>query len=137
MKKEQRTAAEQQIEALRLLKQTQAKRRPVAAPGARAAAPAEKPAAAPATASAPFELSENVGASAPRKTGPSLPVSAATWRRLRERQRQHHEFRRRRDMGDWAAELLLALPPGVAGMGEAARADLFDQLQKWAKARGL
>lgn len=128
--KQPRTPAEAQIEALRQLKQAQARRklaRGERLPPAPPAAPAQGPV---------FELSEQPPRPA-RKAGPSLPLSAETWRRLRERQAQHREFRRRRDMGEWAARLLLALPPGTAALPEAARQELFARMAEWAKSRGL
>ena len=60
-----------------------------------------------------------------------------TWRRLRQRQADTKEFRSRRDMGDWAAALLLALPPGAHALGKEARAELLRRLAEWAEARGL
>lgn len=131
MKKDPRTAAELQIEALRQLKQTQPRRKALPAPAA-------KPAAAPKAAVGPtagFELSESAAPRSKRR-GPQLPLSSGQWARLRERQREHHEFRLRRDMGDWAAELLLALPPGVHALSAEAKAELFKRMQEWAAARG-
>lgn len=126
-----RTQAEQQIEALRQLKQTQARRKPTPPPTA------PKPAPSPASAEAPsFELSEQP-VKAAKKSGPSLPLSLAQWRRLRERQRESAEFRRRRDMGDWAAELLLALPAGASKLSPAGKEELLRKLREWGEARGL
>jgi hypothetical protein len=126
-----KTAAELQLEALRQLKQTQARRKPTPAPTAKAAAPK-----APAPETAAFELSEQ-GSDPAKRRGPALVLSAQQWKRLRERQREHKEFRRRKDMGDWAAELLLALPPGVAALSLAAKQELFRKMRDWAEARGL
>lgn len=132
MKKEARTAAELQIEALRQLKQTQPRRKALPAPAAKPAAPT--------TPQAPwvsgFELSESTAPRPRKRSGPQLPLSASQWVRLRERQREHHEFRLRRDMGDWAAELLLALPPGVHALSAEAKAELFKRMHDWAAARG-
>lgn len=129
-----KTAAELQLEALRQLKQSQARRKPLPPP-------TPKPTSLPAPPSAPaaptpFELSDGAPVRQKRK-GPALDLSAAQWKRLRERQRQHKEFRRRKDMGDWAAELLLALPPGVAALSAAAKQELFRKMREWAEARGL
>jgi hypothetical protein len=149
MKRPPLTAAEQQIEALRNLKQAQAKRKAKPVPPAPPAVPAPVPARlqaampvglAPGEADAPagqaFELSEGSRPKA-KLDGPALPLSPQVWRRLRARQREHREFKRRREMGDWAAELLLALPPHAHKMGDASRQDLFDRLREWAQARGL
>jgi hypothetical protein len=136
VKKDARTPAELQMEALRQLKQTQSRRPAVAPPKAR---PAESAPRTDATAAPPngFELSER-GATAPaKKAGPALPLSPELWRRLRERQREHHEFRRRREMGDWAAELLLALPPEAHKLSTAAKQELWRKMREWAEARGL
>ncbi len=126
-----RTAAEQQIEALRQLKQAAPRRKAVPPPALKPAPPAS-----PATPIG-FELSDAPAALTAKKKGPNLPLSPAQWRRLRERQREHQEFKRRRDMGDWAAELLLALPPQAHRLGEEARAELFRKMREWAEARGL
>jgi hypothetical protein len=137
MKREARTPAELQIEALRQLKQGQARRPPPAKPpqapvAAAGASAVPSPAARPA-----FELSEQPAPATLKRRGPELPLSPALWRRLRERQREHREFKRRRDMGDWAAELLLALPPGCAALAPEARTELFNRMREWAEARGL
>lgn len=124
-----RTQAELQIEALRQLRQTQARSKPSPAP--KAIAP--KTEAAPAASS--FELSER--AAPAKRKGPSLPLSVELWRRLKERQREHHEFKRRREMGDWAAELLLAMPPQAHKLPAAAREELLQKIREWAELRGL
>ena len=136
-----RTAAEQQIELLRQLKESKAKRKAVAPAPLRAASVSTE-AALPepliegeAPRSGAFELIE-----APRKpkaAGPSLPLSRDTWKRLRERQAQAKEFPNRKAMGDWAAELLLALPPQASRLDREAKAELFKRLREWAEARGL
>lgn len=126
-----RTQAEQQIEALRQLKQTQSRRKPAPPPSVPKAPPA-----VPMPDAASFELSEQP-VKAPKKSGPSLPLSLAQWRRLRERQRESGEFRRRRDMGDWAAELLLALPAGASKLSPAGKEELLRKLREWGEARGL
>lgn len=126
-----KTPAEQQLEALRQLKQTQARRKPTPAPAPKAATPAS---VAPGVEN--FELTERPATPA-KKRGPALTLSPQQWKRLRERQREHKEFRRRKDMGDWAAELLLALPAGVAGLSQAAKQELFRKMREWAEARGL
>lgn len=130
MKKEARTAAEQQIEALRQLKQAQPRRKAVPLPVA-------KPSKAPVAPASAFELSENRAARPAKKPGPQLPLSRAQWARLKARQKEHHEFRTRRAMGDWAAELLLALPPGTQRLSPEALEDLYRKMREWAEARGL
>jgi hypothetical protein len=138
MKSPARTPAELQIEALRQLKQSQA-RRPVpvkaAKPDGGAASIPVVPRQSPSKPG--FELHEQAPPTPIKRLGPSLPLSPESWRRLRERQREHREFKRRRDMGDWAARLLLALPPGTAGLPEEARAELLSRMRTWAEARGL
>ena len=124
----QRTAAEQQIELLKQMKDAKAKRKPLPPPAA--AQPAAQAAAA-------FELAEGPRPLRAKAKGPALPLGKETWRRLRDRQAATHEFRSRREMGDWAAELLLALPPGAHRLGEPARAELLTRLREWAEARGL
>ena len=142
MKRAAMTAAEQQIEALRQLKQGQGKRKAAPLPAAPKAVapplPASQQAARPVGAPlAPaFELSEGQAPRA-RREGPALPLSVETWKRLRHRQRETKEFKGRREMAEWAAELLLALPPQTHKLSPAARADLFQRMQEWAKARGL
>lgn len=130
MKKEARTPAELQMDALRQLKQTQSRRKPAPAPKA-ATAPES-----PAKVSTVFELTEKQPVAAKRKA-PALTLSPALWRRLRERQREHQEFKRRREMGDWAAELLLALPPHSHKLNAAAKEELWRKMREWAGARGL
>ncbi|HXC63598.1 MAG TPA: hypothetical protein VNZ67_04530 [bacterium] len=136
----QRTAAEQQIELLKQMKDAKAKRKPLPPPVAGPPA-AERPSQGPlplgAQPSAPFELAEGARAPRAKAKGPALPLGKETWRLLRERQASTHEFRSRREMGDWAAALLLALPPGAHRLGEPARAELLTRLREWAEARGL
>jgi hypothetical protein len=126
-----RTAAEQQIELLRQMKEAKAKRKP--------APPPQPPSGQPERAGTPpaFELGEAPRPERTKPKGPSLPVSKETWRLLRARQAATREFRNRRAMGDWAAALLLALPPGAHGLGDAAKAELLQRLAEWAEARGL
>jgi hypothetical protein len=40
-------------------------------------------------------------------------------------------------MGDWAAELLLALPPEAHKLSAAAKQELWRKMREWAEARGL
>jgi hypothetical protein len=72
-----------------------------------------------------------------KAAGPSLPVSRQNWQRLRARQAEAKEFANRRAMGDWAAELLLALPPQASHLDREAKEELFKRLREWAAARGL
>ena len=111
-----RTPAEQQMEELRRLRESGGKAKLPAPPASK------------------FELSES-----PRKKKavPSLTLSPALYRRLLERQKADPSFRRKRDMGDWAAELLLALPFEAHRLSPEAKAELFQRMQAWAKARGL
>jgi hypothetical protein len=136
-----RTAAEQQIEMLRQMKDAKGKRKPTPTPAASASTADGRPAhtLVPQTgqAPAPFELAEGPRPLRAKAKGPALPVGKETWRRLRERQAETQEFRSRREMGDWAAELLLALPPGAHRLGGDARAELLKRLREWAEARGL
>ena len=142
-----RTAAEEQIEALKQLKDAKARRKPAPLPPTpRPVAPPQAPhlvAATPIHEQAPpsgasgFELSESERPAPKAKLGPQLPVSAETWRRLRERQRETREFKKRREMGEWAAALLLALPPQASKLGPEAQAELFKRMNDWCRARGL
>jgi hypothetical protein len=69
--------------------------------------------------------------------GAALPLSADLYRELLARQKAEKAFRSRRDMGNWAAELLLALPLATHRLSPEAKAELFQRMQAWAKARGL
>jgi hypothetical protein len=71
------------------------------------------------------------------KASPALPVGPETRRLLLERQRTTREFKRRQDMGEWAAELLLALPPHSHTLSPQARAELFRRMREWCASRGL
>jgi hypothetical protein len=134
-----RTPAEQQMEELRRLRETLSKRRPTAPTKPKAAVadsrpPAPKAPSGGAAALGGLEISEVAKA---KKTGPSLALSPALYRQLLERQRLGRAFKRRRDMGDWAAELLLALPFEAHKLSPEAKAELFKRMQEWARARGL
>jgi hypothetical protein len=128
-----RTAAEQQIELLRQMKDAKSKRKPTPPPsqGPTSPLPAD-PFPVPA-----FELGERPRPPRTKSKGPALPLSKETWRLLRERQAATHEFSSRRDMGDWAAWLLLALPPGARSLSDESKAELLRRLAEWAEARGL
>ena len=130
-----RTAAEQQIELLRQMKESRSKRNAAPPPAAMQPVHAQQPKgqALP----APAKAGEGARPARPKAQGPALPVSREAWQRLRQRQADTKEFRSRRDMGDWAAALLLALPPGAHALGEDARAELLRRLAEWAEARGL
>jgi hypothetical protein len=136
-----RTAAEQQIELLRQLKDSKSKRKAVAPAPLRPASAAPMPASpsplmeGDAPQAGHFELIEM--ARKAKAVGPALPLSRDTWKRLRERQALGKEFASRKAMGDWAAELLLALPPQASRMDKGAKAELFKRLREWAEARGL
>jgi len=143
-----KTAAEEQIELLRRMKEARLKRKAAPVPAApKAVAPLPPPAlspvaplaqgAPPAGEAAAFELAEGPAPKPRAKAAHGLPVGRETWRRLRERQRATHEFKRRRDMGEWAAELVLALPPHAHALNDDARAELFRRMREWCLARGL
>jgi hypothetical protein len=130
-----RTAAEQQIELLRQMKEAKSKRKPAPPPAAgseRTRTASADPAPVPA-----FELGEAPRPARAKAKGPALTLSKETWRLLRERQAATHEFRSRRAMGDWAAALLLALPPGAHRLSDESKAELLRRLAEWAEARGL
>lgn len=148
MKRDTRTSAELQIEALKQLKEAKSRRKPAPLPPVpRPVAPlvpakleAAKPLSemAPPLGQAHFELSEGERPQAVKaKSAPHLPVSVDTWRRLRLRQRETREFKKRKDMGEWAAALLLALPPQASKLGPEARLELFKRMDEWCRARGL
>jgi hypothetical protein len=67
----------------------------------------------------------------------SLPVGRETWRRLQDRQASTREFRGRKEMGEWAACLLLALPSRAHTLDSAAREELFRTMREWCALRGL
>lgn len=132
-----RTPAEEQMEELRRLREGLSKRKPAAAartPAPLAPRPAGNSLTAPSSANG-YELVEP--AKKKKKGDPSLAVSKALYRQLIERQRSQRSFKRRRDLGDWAAELVLALPFDAHKLSKEAKAELFIRMQEWAQARGL
>jgi hypothetical protein len=135
-----RTAAEQQIELLRQLRAAKPKARQAAPAAAHPSGAPDRlgPAAeGPAPTGGAFEIVDGPPQPRPKQAGPSLPVSREQWKRLRERQSASKEFRTRKAMGDWAAELLLALPPQCSRLEADARGELFKRMREWAEARGL
>jgi hypothetical protein len=151
-----RTAAEEQIEMLRKMKEDRASTKapppsapaaaPFSAPAAsvRAAVPARVPGTAsrgsfapPPEGNAAFELAESGPAKPKRKSGHGLPVGRETWRRILERQRLTREFKGRKEMGEWAAQLLLNLPARAHTLDPQAREELFRRMREWCEARGL
>jgi hypothetical protein len=129
-----RTQAEQQMEELRRLRETAGKRKPAAAPKPLRAVQGGTSEMA-AVSGGSFELSEAVAKK--KKDGPSLAVSKELYRQLLQRQRESRSFKRRRDMGDWGAALILALPFDAHRLSSEAKAELFQRMQEWAQARGL
>jgi len=67
----------------------------------------------------------------------SLPVGREIWKRLQDRQTSTREFRSKKEMGEWAARLLLALPARAHGLDPEARDDLFRSMREWCASRGL
>lgn len=135
-----RTPAEEQMEELRRLRETVTKRKPVAPAKASAAVTPATRALPPVHGSTgsgalSFELAE--AQPKKKKEGPSLALSADLYRRVMERQRAQRSFKRRKDLGDWAAELVLALPFDAHKLSPEAKAELFKRMQEWAAARGL
>lgn len=139
-----KTPAELQLEALRKMKEEAALAPRRARPRPEAAsddvAPSIPRQAVPSKAPA-FEIVE----AAPRSPKPrakrganhTLLVSEEMWQRLRERERMNKEFKGKAELGDWAAELLLALPKNSHRLNEEARQELFARMAAWARARGL
>lgn len=148
-----RTPAEEQIEALKKMRAEKSVRKQPSAPAPRPKPTdiPEQPAAAalplrprplaraelPPSPDPRFELAESGPAKPSKPEDKALPVSRETWRRLKARQARTKEFKRRRDMGEWAAELLLAMPPRAHLLSPEGKADLFARLQEWGKVRGL
>lgn len=142
-----KTAAEEQIELLRQMKDSRLKRKPAPLPppskptllAQGPTAPAQPLAAGASTGGSGFELAEKAAARPKARKGPgqALPVGKETYKLLMQRQREQHEFKRRQDMGEWAASLLLALPPGAHALPAQARADLLKRMREWCVARGL
>ena len=135
-----RTPAEEQMEELRRLRETVGKRKPVSPAPQRSASPgtahSDRPLnAAPSAGPQSFELSE--AQPKKKKEGPSLALSKELYRQLLERQRAQRSFKRRKDLGDWAAELVLALPLDAHKLSADAKGELFKRMQEWAAARGL
>ena len=139
-----KTAAELQIEALRKMRDAKAKHKPAPIPRAAKVVAAQSKPASPslsalskASSSKPgFELIEPPKASKTIEVA-TIQVSAEIWKRLRERQASSKEFKNKQDMGDWAAELLLALPVRSHELSRSAKAELFQRMQEWCAARGL
>lgn len=133
-----RTPAEEQMEELRRLREGLSKRKPVPVARPTAVGPARPASAgpvAPATSMGAYELVEPVVKR--KKADPSLVVSRELYRKLMERQRAQRSFKRRKDLGNWAAELALALPFEAHKLSAEAKAELFSRMQEWARARGL
>ncbi len=130
-----RTQAEQQMEELRRLRETVGKRKPAGAPQNAAGHRARRAESMAAISGGSFELSEAVAKR--KKDGPSLMLSKDLYRQLLLRQRESRSFKRRRDMGDWGAALILALPFEAHRLSPEAKAELFQRMQEWAQARGL
>jgi hypothetical protein len=106
-----KTTAEQQIELLKRMKESHLRPDAAKAAGAKAI-PRVKPAR-------------------------SLPVGRELWKRLQDRQASTREFRSKKEMGEWAARLLLALPARAHALDAAAREDLFRSMREWCATRGL
>jgi hypothetical protein len=133
-----RTPAEEQMEELRRLREGLAKRKPVTAARTTSSAQPRQTSSsqpAPATSMGAYELVEPVVKR--KKEDPSLAVSRELYRKLMERQRAGRSFKRRKDLGNWAAELALALPFEAHKLSPDAKAELFARMQEWARARGL
>src|SRR5580658_5647466 len=106
-----KTTAEQQIEMLKRMKETHLRPDAAKAAGTRAI---------------------------PRvKAVRSLPLGREIWKRLQDRQTSTREFRSKKEMGEWAARLLLALPARAHTLDAAAREDLFRSMREWCALRGL
>jgi hypothetical protein len=105
-----KTAAQQQIEMLKRMKE------------GRLETPPSDGSAAPAA-----------GKPAPRlsRSARHLPVGRETWTRLLELQASSKEFRSKKDMGEWAAALLLALPARAHSLDSEAREELFRNMREW------
>ncbi|HTB22088.1 MAG TPA: hypothetical protein VK914_05240 [bacterium] len=113
-----KTAAQQQIELLKRMKAGRLEpSAPVAAPAPRAKA---KKTASPRV--------ERVA---------SLPLSRETWRLLLRRQAATREFRGKKDMGEWAARLVLALPAGAHSLDADAIEELFACMRAFCAEKGL
>jgi hypothetical protein len=66
-----------------------------------------------------------------------LSVSQAAWQRLQERLKQAGlSLKARRQLGDWAVELLLAFPLADS-LSPEVKSDLFQRIGEWKAARGL
>jgi hypothetical protein len=125
-----KTAAELQLEYLKKLKEQMEK----GSPRPRAARRDES-----ATAPLPSQAMSLSAAKLPKKkkTMPSLPLSVAAWKRLREEGFKKGQLKRGRELGDWAVELLLSIPYGLKDLSEESRAELFAKIRDWSNPRGL
>jgi hypothetical protein len=119
------TPAERQIELLKRLK--------AAPPSADAEGVQAEPEDAGA---APTEAPEETRGAPPSGPLPrALPVSEVAWRRLVARQRASREFGKLAELGEWAAELVLALPPGASRMSKAEKSELFRRMAQWCEGK--
>lgn len=125
-----KTAAELQLEYLKKLKEQMEKGAP-RPKAARREESSNAPVAAP-------SMSLSAGKSPRKKKAtPSLPLSAAAWKRLREEGFKKGQLKRGRELGDWAVELLLSIPYGLKDLSDESRAELFAKIRDWSNPRGL
>ena len=125
-----KTAAQEQLDHLMRLKEERERApRPVSQARAEERAPAKD---------ATLRLVAVPKGNAPRRSRKTvgLPMHRETWKAFLERQKAHSEFRSKRELADWVAELLMGLPKGLHQAVPEAKRELFARIAEWAKARG-
>jgi hypothetical protein len=117
-----KTAAQQQIELLKRMK-------------AGRTAPDGTGSAAPAKAAVPAKRKK----AAPKRAegAHSLPLGRESWDLLVRRQASTREFHGKKDLGDWAARLVLALPAGARNLDEKTIEELFAHMRAFCAEKGL
>ena len=75
--------------------------------------------------------------SARKRQQMEIQMDARLWKQLNARIRESREFKRRQDLWDWAATLVMAFPPGAHQLSDESLEDLFRKIRHWLAARGI
>lgn len=67
----------------------------------------------------------------------SLPLGRESWDLLIRRQAATREFRGKKDLGEWAARLVLALPAGAHSLDAKTTEELFACMRAFCAEKGL
>lgn len=113
-----KTAAEQQLEVLKKLKEQKGSKPRLS----RSAAPAK---AAPGLSLEPLR----------KRPGRRIPLSEAAWTRLRQEAMLPGKLKINQELGDWVVELLLGLPPELRSLAPEGKQEFFDKVKAWAASR--